>query len=105
VTSDSHILLPEAEDDLAESAAYLIENASDSVASRFIRSVFSTSALLATMPGMGRNCNFKNPAFHSIRRFPAKEFRRWLIFYRTAATGIEVVRVLSSRRDWARLFD
>ena len=105
MSSGLYILLPQANEDLVESSAYLIENASVDVAIRFVRSTFSTSSLLATMSGMGRNCHFRKPELREVRRFPVNAFTRWLIFYRPSSEGIEVLRVIHSSRDWRRLFE
>jgi toxin ParE1/3/4 len=105
VSEERYILLPAAEADLIESTAYLLENASNVVALRFIRSVFGTSRMLSGMPGIGVACHFKKRESRGIRRFAVKSFRNWLVFYRSTSHGIEVVRVISGRRDWGRLFE
>jgi toxin ParE1/3/4 len=105
VSSGHCILLPQASEDLADSSAYLIQNASIDVATRLVRSTFSTSALIATMPGIGLNCRFKRPELRKVRRLPVTNFARWLIFYRHTSEGIEVLRVIHSSRDWRRLFE
>lgn len=104
MSSGGYILLPEADDDVVESAAYLIENASEEVAARFTRSIFSTASLLATMPGIGLHCHFKSPQFDAVRRIGPKGFEHWLVFYRPRPGGIEVLRVIHSSRNWPRLF-
>jgi toxin ParE1/3/4 len=104
VNPHQYVLLPSANDDPVESAAYLIGNASEGIAAKFVISVFSTSSLLASMPRIGMQCHFTKTEFRSVRRFPPNHFRRWLIFYRPSEAGIEVVRVIHSARDWSRLF-
>jgi toxin ParE1/3/4 len=105
VSSGRYILLPQANEDLVESSAYLIESASIDVATRFVRSIFSTSALIATMPGIGLNCRLKRPELRKVRRLPVTHFARWLIFYSPSSEGIEVLRVIHSSRNWRRLFE
>lgn len=100
-----YILLPQANEDLVESSAYLIQNATTEVATRFVRSIFSTSALIATMPGIGLNCRFKRPELRKVRRLPVTNFVRWLTFYYPTSEGVDILRVIHSSRDWRRLFE
>lgn len=54
--------------------------------------------MLAQFPEMGRN---RDDIVPSIRSFPVNNY---LIFYRTVALGIEVVRVVSGYRNLENLF-
>ena len=51
------------------------------------------------MPGMGR----ARPEFGTgVRSFPVSPF---LIFYRESETGVDIIRVLSGRRDLRFVFE
>lgn len=103
----SHVhydLLPSAQEDLTNQLRYLMENASNDSARKLARSITTTAGMLATMPGMGIPCRFTHPEFRTLRRFPVKEFRRLLIFYRASPNGIEIVRLLGARTNWPSMF-
>ena len=42
--------------------------------------------------------------FYIYSAVSVKGFRKWLIFYRPTSANIEVVRILSSYRDWETIF-
>jgi toxin ParE1/3/4 len=84
--------------DLDEIDAYL-SSVNPAARERFLASLHGTLALLARTPGMGRGRDDLRPGHRS---FPVGNF---LIFYRAAADGIEIVRILDGRRDIQRAFD
>ncbi|UCH25835.1 MAG: type II toxin-antitoxin system RelE/ParE family toxin [Trueperaceae bacterium] len=88
---------PEAEADLLRIWRYI---ASDSRqrATQFIDELHGVMGMLADVPGAGRP---RDDLIPDLRGFPVAGY---LIFYRELAGGIEVVRVLSSRRDLRRIF-
>ena len=98
-------LLAQAKIDLSERSSYLIENASDRVMLRFIRSVFSTASLLSGFPSAGTKCLVGKKELAGLRRFPVKGFRNITIFYLPAESGIVVLRIVHSRRDLSRIWD
>jgi toxin ParE1/3/4 len=55
--------------------------------------------LLATQPGMGRA---REELANELRSFPV---RRYVLFYRPLADGVEVVRVLHGARDVTAIAD
>jgi toxin ParE1/3/4 len=59
---------------------------------------------LERMPLMGSSREFKNSALQGIRMWRVKDFPRHLIFYRTIADGVEIIRVLHSSRDIPGVF-
>ena len=89
--------LPQAEEDLLDIWVHI---ASDSPfhADRFLDLLDDKMRLLADAPGMGRSRAELSPG---LRGFPVGNY---LIFYRQAGTGIEVVRVLHGSRDIEALF-
>jgi toxin ParE1/3/4 len=90
--------------DLSDHFVFLGENASVDVARRFLAAVDSSLQALARMPEMGPSHIFRNPRFAGVRMLPVGGFERYLIFYRPARDGIEVLRVLHGARDIESLF-
>jgi toxin ParE1/3/4 len=68
-------------------------------AARLLLSIQEKCALLSRQPQMGRSRFELSP---ELRGFPVGNY---LIFYRPAMDGIEVVRVLHGARDIPELFD
>ncbi len=91
------IFAPEADDDLMEIARYIAKR-NLPAAERFIDAVYETGELLANHPEMGRTRDELAPG---IRSFPIGAF---VLFYRHAAGGIEVARILRGSRDIPSLF-
>ena len=89
---------PEADQDLRSIWLYMAE-ADRAAATRFIDRLHGQMGELAEMPGLGRPRENLAP---NLRSFPVGRF---LIFYRTFDSGIEVARVLSARRDSRMVFE
>ena len=98
---------PRARRDLTEQASYLAENASPSVAERFLDAVEQTAAGLAAMPRKGRI--WKSARFEAkseeLRVWKVAGFPKILIFNRPESSGISVVRVLHGARDLPPLLE
>ena len=94
---------PLAQADLAEQRDYL-ENTNPQVAERYLQAVEQTFNQLAQLPGLGAPREYGKPNLSGMRMRPVKGFERYLIFYLPNDNGIDVVRVLHSSRDIARLF-
>lgn len=90
--------LPQAQEDLLDIWLHI---AADSPfrADRFLNLLDEKIRLLADTPGMGRRCDELSPG---LRGLPVGNY---LIFYRQAGQGIDVVRVLHGARDIEALFD
>ena len=87
-----------AEEDLTQ--AYLRIGAdSPRAAERLLDAVEESLELLLRNPAAGRRREFLSPAAQGIRSWPVRGFRVYLLFYRTAGQGIEVVRMLHAARD------
>lgn len=71
---------------------------------KFLLALRETSDLLAEKPSVGSPVRFESPALPDLRFFPIHGFSNHLIFYRPAADGIEVIRVLHGARDLLALF-
>lgn len=82
-----------------------IGESSEAVALRFLRAAESTFQLLAAQPRIGKLTNFSHPALRGARRFPIKGFEKYLIFYRPAHGGVEIIRVIYGARDIQSLFE
>lgn len=74
------------------------------VALRFIDRVEATIALLDRMPGVGDPAPFADPRYAGIRRTTVRKFRKYVIYYRERADGIEILRLLHGSRDIRAIF-
>lgn len=99
------VILPTADKDLDEQAAYLGENANLDLALRFYDAAESTFAFLAQTPEAGALRESENPTFAGLRLWRIKGFEAHLIFYRPTDDGTEIVRVLHGHRDIGAVFD
>jgi toxin ParE1/3/4 len=61
-------------------------------------------ARLAALPSLGPAVPFQSPIVQGMRVWRVEGFERYLIFYRSVAAGVEVVRVLHAARDIPTLF-
>ena len=91
---------PAAERDLTDCAAYIAEDNIDA-ALRFIDAVEETVAALADNPMLGTAVAFAHPDLANLRRRVVNDFKRYLIFYRSASATqtVELVRILAGERD------
>ena len=87
----------QAKEDLADVWLYIAED-NPGAADRWTKNALDKFQLLAQNPQLGRAREELGPP---LRSFPMGNY---LIFYRPAEDGIEVVRVLSGYRDLDRLF-
>jgi len=92
-------VLPAADADLDDQAAYLARVAGLETALRFYDAASATFEDLVGMPGLGELRPTTNPRLEGLRVWRIKGFENHLIFYRQVADGIEVVRVLHGARD------
>ena len=92
-------LLPAADRDPDNQAAYLATQASLEMALRFYDAASSTFGKIAGTPGMGEPWPSADPRLAGLRVWRIRGFEKHLIFYRHAADAIEIVRVLHGARD------
>jgi toxin ParE1/3/4 len=92
-------VLPAADRDLDDQAAYLAQEASLETALRFYDAASVTFGKLARMPGIGQQRESPNPRLAGLRVWRVEGFEKHLIFYRPVNEGIEIVRVLHGARD------
>jgi len=84
--------------DLEEIEAFIALDNPDAAA-RLLLSIHEKCALISRQPQMGGSRFDLSP---DLRGFPVGNY---LIFYRPASDGIEVIRVLHGARDIPELFD
>jgi toxin ParE1/3/4 len=87
-----------AQSDLEEIWEYIASD-SPAAADRMLDRIHRTCLRLAANPRMGR---LRTELAEALRSFPVA---RYVVFYRPAAGGIEVARILSGYRDIEALFD
>lgn len=85
-------LHPEAEEDVAEAAAFYEQHASAAVAARFVAEFKRVSNLLLANPGIGSPRSQGRRYFHFLRIFP------YGVIYRQVSEGIHVLVVRRDRR-------
>ena len=90
----------EAQADLDEVALYIgVHEARPVTAERIVREVHELCNVIASQPEMGES----RPEFGTQCRIYSFK-RRWVILYRPATSGIEVLRFVDGARDYDRLF-
>ncbi len=92
-------VLPAADRDLDDQAAYLAAHASLDTALRLYDAAGSTFSRLADRPGLGERWPSTNPRLADLRVWRIQHFDRHLIFYRPVDDGVEIVRILHAARD------
>jgi plasmid stabilization system protein ParE len=91
------IISPEAEQDLLDIWLYIAED-SPVNADRFLDRLEEKALKLSEFPQIGTD----RPELASdLKSFPVE---RYVLYYRTSTSGIELVRVLHSSRDINRVF-
>jgi toxin ParE1/3/4 len=98
-------VLPAADRDLDDQAAYLAREASLETAFRFYDAAAATFGNLSRMPGIGEQWDSPKPRLTGLRVFRVKGFERHLVFYRPVEGGIEILRVLHAARDIDSVLD
>jgi toxin ParE1/3/4 len=85
--------------DLAGIADYLWQEAGERTSDRFLQAAEKAITDLAAMPGLGAAWGSALTRLADIRTWGVPGFRKWIIFYRESAQGLEVLRVLHGARD------
>ena len=93
--SSRPVWAPRAERDVVEIWRYLAEEASIKTADQLLRQIISAVERVAERPLTGRARDALRPGLRSVLAHP------YIVFYRIAGGGIEVVRVLHQRRNLA----
>ena len=89
----------QARQDLVDIFRYYAREAGLRLADRFLSQAEASFTRLADMPGLGTRYEHDHPALADVRVSPITGFRKYLVFYRSVADGIEIVRVLHGARD------
>lgn len=97
--------LSSAERDLLGHADYLARQGSMDVALRFLAATDETFQQLLDSPHLGSTTSYHAAESLGLRVWRVRGFSKYLIFYRSDANGIEIVRVLHSARDVDRILD
>ena len=74
-------------------------------AQAFLDAAEATFAFIASLPSVGRTFRFQSPAAEGMRVWRVEGFERYLIVYRTVESGLEIIRVLHTARDFPPLFE
>lgn len=96
---------PDADAEIDECFYYLQEESGLETAFRFVDAVRETFKRLLLMPHIGTVRTFQNPALKDVRMWKVKGFKKYLVFYRPIADGIEILHVVHGSRNYKRLFD
>lgn len=92
-------LLPAADRDLDDQAAYLADQASLETALRFYDAARATFERVAQTPGLGEPRESGNARLVGLRVWRIGGFTNHLICYRPTGDGIDIVRVLHGAHD------
>jgi toxin ParE1/3/4 len=89
-----------ARQDLADIFYHDIREGSPATARRFRVQAEAAFQRLASMPNLGARYDHEHPALAGLRFLPLpSRFKKFVVFYRPVADGIEIVRVLHGARD------
>ncbi len=90
---------PAARRDLFQISEYLNRELSLQLAERFLMALDHTIQQIAGFPYAGSLFPARRMRTHEIRRWPVKEFPRYLIYYAVGARKVSLLRILHSARD------
>lgn len=98
------VLAPCIEGELWEIWSFIAQDSPDA-ATRVVEAIGETFNILAETPRLGVARKWRNPRLREVRFFPVSGFENYLVFYRPAPEGIEVLHVYHGARDLDRLFE
>ncbi|MEH2214475.1 type II toxin-antitoxin system RelE/ParE family toxin [Nostoc sp.] len=90
--------------DLIELATYIAEDSLEA-SDRFLAAAETTFKQLSKMPGMGKPCQFSHPNLAGVRQQAIKGFKKYLVFYLSSDSGVEILRVIYGGRDIEAILD
>jgi plasmid stabilization system protein ParE len=93
---------PKAWLDLEETMMHLRVEANEETAIRFWQRAQETFEELARQPGVGRSRPDLKPA--GLRSWRVTDFEKWLVFYMTRETAVEIIRVRHGMMDLQEIF-
>ena len=91
-------------DELVNLAGYLAEENED-LAQRFLDACDESFQFLAVNPHAGVVRQFASSELANVRMWRVKDFEKYLVFYIPTRTGVKVLHVVHSARDYFRIFD
>ncbi|HEX9046486.1 MAG TPA: type II toxin-antitoxin system RelE/ParE family toxin [Verrucomicrobiae bacterium] len=91
---------PKADEDLIEGAQWIRAD-NPKAARQFLDTAFATFERLAQFPGSGPLARLKSRQLANIRfSVLSPPFNRWVVFYRTRNSEIEILRVIYGTQNW-----
>jgi len=91
---------PQTDEDLIAARDFIAADNEQS-AQDFLDAAFEAFDRLAQFPEIGALARFKHRGLKGVRFFVlAPPFNRWLIFYKAAPTGVEIMRILYGNVNW-----
>jgi toxin ParE1/3/4 len=94
----SFTFLHSAEQDVEEIVDYISHDSAQAAAT-FRVALQHVCEMLVDIPEAGSTRTFRNPEMKGVRMLPIRKFNNYLIFYRSAPEGLEIVRVVHGARD------
>jgi toxin ParE1/3/4 len=94
----SFTFLQSAEQDVEEIVDYISHDSAQAAAT-FRVALQHVCEMLVDIPEAGSTRTFRNPEMKGVRMLPVRKFNNYLIFYRSAPEGLEIVRVVHGARD------
>jgi toxin ParE1/3/4 len=98
-----YIVRPKAWLDIEENMTWLRERADDPTAIRFWQRTQETFAALARQPGQGRPRTDLKPT--GLRSWRVNGFEKWLVFYLTGETEVDIIRVRHGMMNLPEIFE
>lgn len=92
--------LTAARNDLVDLYVYLLDEAGEKIAERFLDNAERSFSLLSTQPKMGKPLTLRRPELAGMRLWRVEDFDNFLVFYLPRPEGVTIVRVLHAARDW-----
>ncbi len=87
------------------SLSFYIAEDNEAIAQRFLDSCDKTFRFLADNPNVGSLRRFKNVQMAEVRMWRVKGFEKYRIFYQPLESGIKILHIIHSARDYNRVFE
>jgi len=84
--------------------SYKIAEDSLDTADRFASTINEVFEQLSEFPSLGVSRNYDNPKLTGMRMWPVPHFEKYLVFYTSTDSDLQIVRVLHGSRDITDLF-
>src|SRR5262249_26151569 len=95
----------DADRDIDDAAAYLIEHANVDLALRFYACVDSAFTRILERPSIGRRRDFEHALLRDVRSWRVPNFDDWLVFYHLTNSAVVILNVLHGARYIDGLFE